>query len=96
MNTALHLALRLLLLMMVPVGLIFFGTFFAAVTKERRQNRPQRSASAMLGAFQQTHEQPHSPLRLCAGATGARAAALHTGPAIYFRGRDLSQRGRQR
>jgi len=60
MATALHLAPRLLLVMLLPLGLIFFGVFFAAVTAERK--RRNKAVRAMLGELEPTAHKviPHA------------------------------------
>jgi hypothetical protein len=91
MENALHLAPRLLLLMMVPVGLIFFGAFFAAITKERRRNQTQRPTRAVLGEFQQTQDAPRSRYAYAIEQQEREPLVYQQIQPIYFRGRKLTQ-----
>ena len=42
--------------MLFPLGLMFFGVFFAAITSERR--RRNKTVRAMLGEFEPSHHEP--------------------------------------
>jgi hypothetical protein len=101
METALHLAPRLLLFLMVPAGLIFFGTFFAAVTKEQRhrQGQAHKPTRAILGHLEQTHEAaPRSRYAYAMEQQEHEPLVYQQVRPIYFRGSkfrggDLAQRG---
>jgi hypothetical protein len=100
METALHFAPQLLLVMMIPAGLIFFGVFFAAVTAERR--RRNKVTRAILGQLEPMHEKvPHLHEELPRSRYAYAMEQMEREPLvyqniqpIYFRGRDLTQRGR--
>lgn len=94
MEIALHLAPRLLLLMMLPIGLIFFVAFFALATKDRRRlGRSQKLARAVRGFFQQLHHAPRSRYAYAMEQQQREHLfSVHVQP-IYFRGRKLTPRG---
>jgi hypothetical protein len=85
---------RLLLLMMVPAGLIFFGVFFAAVAKERRR-RLQKPTHAVLGAFQTIQDAPRSRYAYALEQQEREPLVYQQVRPIYFRGREFPQRGQQ-
>ena len=98
METALHLAPRLLLILMVPAGLIFFGTFFAAVAKDqrRRQGQTQKPTRAILGQLEPTHEAaPRGRYAYAIEQQEREPLVYQQVRPIYFRGRNLEQRGQQ-
>jgi hypothetical protein len=98
METALHLLPRLLFVMMIPAGLIFFGVFFAAVTTERR--RRNKVTRAILGQLEPMHEtMPHFHEEVPRSRYAYAMEQLEREPfvyqsiqPIYYRGRDLMQR----
>jgi hypothetical protein len=95
METAIHLAPQLLLIMIVPVALIFFGVFFAAVTAERR--RRHKVTRAILGQLEPTHEHedtaPRSRYAYAMEQQEREPLVYQQVRPIYFRGRKLTQRG---
>jgi hypothetical protein len=94
METALHLAPRLLLILMIPAGLIFFGTFFAAVTKERR--RRDKVTRAILGQLEPVHEiAPRGRYAYAIEQQEREPLVYQQVRPIYFRGSKLAQRGQQ-
>lgn len=93
METALHLLPRLLFVMMIPAGLIFFGVFFAAVTAERR--RRNRVTRAILGQLEPMHETvPRSRYAYAMEQLEREPLIYQQLQPVYFRGRKLEQRGR--
>ena len=91
MDNALHIATRLLLVMMIPAALIFLGVFFAAVTAERR--RRKQPTLAALGRFEPVEKHPVSRYAYAIEQQEREPLVYTQVQPVYFRGRKLEQRG---
>ncbi len=76
--------------------LIFFGVFFAAVTAERRRrNKVTRAILGQLEPLQEHHEDaPRSRYAYAMEQLEREPLVYQQIQPVYFRGRNLEQRGR--